>query len=74
MQHCKLTNLVSEYEFGDLDFSQFRRRHYHSSIQMVKRRHTKVVKTLMEPLYNTGRNVTMDNYFTSATLARHLLT
>ena len=26
MKHCKLTNLVSEYEFGALDFSQFRRR------------------------------------------------
>ena len=25
MQHCKLTNLVSENEFGDLDFSQYRR-------------------------------------------------
>ncbi|XP_033096403.1 uncharacterized protein LOC117100720 [Anneissia japonica] len=44
MKHCKLTNLVSEYEFGDLDFSQFRRRHasmhFHSSIQMVKRNKT----------------------------------
>ena len=44
MQHCKLTNLVSENEFGDLDFSQFRRRHaslhFHSSIQIVKRNKT----------------------------------
>ena len=44
MKHCKLTNLVSEYEFGDLDFSQFRRRHaslyFHSGIQMVKRNKT----------------------------------
>ena len=44
MQHCKLTNLVSENEFGDLDFSQFRRRHaslhFHSSIQIVKQNKT----------------------------------
>ena len=44
MKSCKLTNLVSEYEFGDLDFSQFRRRHaslhFHSGIQMVKRNRT----------------------------------
>ena len=40
LKHCKVTNLVSEYEFGNLDYSQFRRRyaslHHHSSIQMVK--------------------------------------
>jgi hypothetical protein len=44
MKHCKLTNLVAEYEFGDLDFSQFRRRHaslhFHSGIQMVKKNKT----------------------------------
>ena len=44
MMHCKLTNLISEHEFGDLDYSQFRRRHaslhFHSSIQMVKRNKT----------------------------------
>ena len=44
MQHCKLTNLISEYDFGDLDYSQFRRRnaslHYHSGVQMVKRNKT----------------------------------
>ncbi|KAG1670843.1 hypothetical protein GQR58_016644 [Nymphon striatum] len=44
MKSCKVTNLVSENEFGDLDFSQFRRRHaslhYHSGIQMVKRNKT----------------------------------
>ena len=27
IKHCKLTNLVSEYEFGNLDYSKFRRRH-----------------------------------------------
>lgn len=44
MKSCKVTNLVSENAFGDLDFSQFRRRHaslhYHSGIQMVKRNKT----------------------------------
>ena len=44
MEFAKVTNLVSENEFGDLDFSQFRRRHaslhYHSGIQMVKRNKT----------------------------------
>jgi aubergine-like protein len=44
MKYCKLTNLLSEHEFGDLDFSQFRRRnasmHFHSTIQMVKRNKT----------------------------------
>lgn len=45
MKACKLTNLVSEYEFGDLDFSQFRQRRpaslrFHSSIQVVKRNGT----------------------------------
>ena len=44
MKHCKITNLISEYEFGDLDFSQYKRRHaslhYHSSIQMIKRNKT----------------------------------
>ena len=44
MKHCKLTNLLSENEFGDLDFSQFHRRHaslhFHSGIQMVKRNQT----------------------------------
>ena len=40
LKHCKLTNLVSEYEFGHLDYSQFKRRHasmhFHSGIQMIK--------------------------------------
>lgn len=44
MKHCKITNLLSEHEFGDLDFSQFRRRHaslyYHSGIQILKQNHT----------------------------------
>ena len=44
MESCKLTNLVSEFEFGDLDFSQYRRRHasmhFHSSVQMLKRNKT----------------------------------
>ena len=44
MKHCKVTNLLSEHEFGDLDFSQFRRRHaslyYHSGIQILKQNHT----------------------------------
>ena len=44
MRHCRLTNLVSENEFGDLDFSQYRRRHaslhFHSGIQMAKRNKT----------------------------------
>ncbi|XP_038069266.1 piggyBac transposable element-derived protein 4-like [Patiria miniata] len=32
-----------------------------------------VVKELMQPMYNIGRNVTTDNYFTSAALAKDLL-
>lgn len=44
MKHCKITNLLSEHEFGDLDFSQFRRRHaslyYHSGIQILKQNQT----------------------------------
>ena len=44
MMHSKLTNLLSENEFGDLDFGFFKRRsaslHYHSGIQMVKRNRT----------------------------------
>jgi hypothetical protein len=44
MKHCKLTNLVGENEFGDLDFSQYRRRHaslfFHSGVQMVKQNKT----------------------------------
>jgi aubergine-like protein len=44
MRYSKLTNLLSENEFGDLDFGFFKRRsaslHYHSGIQMVKRNRT----------------------------------
>ena len=44
MAHCKVTNLLSEYEFGDLDYSQFRRRHaslhFHSGIQMCRQNKT----------------------------------
>ena len=44
MKHCKLTNLIGEYEFGDLDFGMYKRRNaslfYHSSIQMLKRNRT----------------------------------
>lgn len=44
MKHCRLTNLLSENEFGDLDFWMFKRRsaslHYHSGVQMVKRNKT----------------------------------
>ena len=44
MAHCHLTNLLGENEFGDLDFSQFCRKHatihYHSSVQMVKKNKT----------------------------------
>ena len=40
MKHCKLTNLVGEQAFGDLDFSIFKRRyaslHHHSTVQMMK--------------------------------------
>ena len=41
MKHCKLTCLVGEQAFGDLDFSIFKRRyaslHHHSTLQMMKR-------------------------------------
>lgn len=41
LQHSKLTNLVAEQSFGDLDYSIFKRRnasaHLHSSINMIKR-------------------------------------
>ena len=41
MARCKLTNLVGEQAFGDLDFSIFKRRyaslHHHSTVQMMKR-------------------------------------
>lgn len=44
MKHCKLTNLVSEWEIGDLDFGMYKRRNvslfFHSSLQMIKRNHT----------------------------------
>ena len=43
IKHYKITNLLSEHEFGDLDFSHFRRRHaplyYHSGIQILKQNH-----------------------------------
>jgi len=45
MNHCVLHNLMSEYAFGDLDYSQNRRRHsslhHHSTIHMLK--HNKTV-------------------------------
>ena len=41
LQHSKLTNMVGEQSFGDLDFSLFKRRnaslHHHSTIHMLKR-------------------------------------
>ena len=44
MGHCKLTNLLGEACFGDLDFSLFKRRnasiHHHSTINMMKRNFT----------------------------------
>ena len=44
MKHCKITKLLSEHEFGDIDFSQFRRGHaslyYHSGIQILKQNNT----------------------------------
>ena len=44
MIHSKMTNLVGEQCFGDLDFSLFKRRnaslHHHSSINMMKRNKT----------------------------------
>lgn len=44
LKHSKLTNLLSENEFGDLDFSYYKRRNaslfYHSGVQMVKRNKT----------------------------------
>ena len=44
MAHCKLTNLIGEACFGDLDFSFFKRRnaslHHHSTVNMLKRNHT----------------------------------
>ncbi|XP_033123577.1 uncharacterized protein LOC117122178 [Anneissia japonica] len=44
MKSCKLTNLVSEFEFGDLDFSLFKRRNaslfFHTNIQMLKKNRT----------------------------------
>ena len=56
MTHCKLTNLISEHEFGDLDYSQYRRRHaslhFHSSIQMVKRNKTISVWLNSKPIEN----------------------
>jgi hypothetical protein len=45
MNHCVLHNLMSEYAFGDLDYSQHRRRHsslhHHSTLHMLK--HNKTV-------------------------------
>ena len=44
LQHSKLTNLVGEQAFGDLDFSLFKRRnaslHHLSSINIMKRNKT----------------------------------
>ena len=41
MTHSKMTNLVGEQYFGDLDFSLFKRRnaslHHHSTINILKR-------------------------------------
>lgn len=41
LQHSHITNLVSEENFADLDFSMFKRRsstlHHHSTINMIKR-------------------------------------
>ena len=41
LQHFKLTNLIGEQAFGDLDFSLFKRHnallHHHSTINMLKR-------------------------------------
>ena len=41
LQHSKLTNLIGEQAFGDLDFSLFERcnasLHHHSTINMLKR-------------------------------------
>lgn len=44
MAHCKITNLLEEACFGDLDFSLFKRRnssvHHHSTVNMMKRNKT----------------------------------
>ena len=40
MKHCKLTDIIGEYNFGDLDFSLFKRRHaslhHHFTVNMMK--------------------------------------
>jgi hypothetical protein len=45
LKHSKLTNLIGEACFGDLDFSIFKRRnaslHHHGTVNMLKRNHTK---------------------------------
>ena len=44
LEHSRLTNLVGEQAFGDLDFSMFKRRnataHHHSSVNILKRNKT----------------------------------
>lgn len=44
LDHSKVTNLVGEQAFGDLDFSMFKRRnataHYHSTVNILKRNKT----------------------------------
>lgn len=44
MQHSKLTNLIGEANFGELDFSLFKRRnaniHHDSTINILKRNHS----------------------------------
>ena len=59
MKHSKLTNLLSENEFGDLDFSYYKRRNaslfYHSGVQMVKRNKTlSVWLSAKSPSVQTG--------------------
>ncbi|KAK9743731.1 Transposase IS4 [Popillia japonica] len=41
--------------------------------QIAKGLATQVVEQLVEPYYNTNRNVTFDNYFTDFSLAKALL-
>ena len=47
MAHCKVTNVLSEYEFGDLDYSQFRGQraslYFNSGIQMCRQNKTIII-------------------------------